>query len=402
MRGLWGPGTVVGYCTNVHPASSYEGLLAELDRHAVAVRRAACPGGVLGLGLWLPAGVAREVLERDRVRELAGWLGERGLRVFTINGFPYGDFHGLVVKRRVYEPNWADPRRARYTIDLAKILAGLLLGDDEGSISTLPVGWKADVLGLPGALEGAAEGLRVVVEALHRLRQETGKTIHIDLEPEPGCWLSQSEEVVRFFEERLWGRGEEDRVREHVRVCHDICHATVMFEDQERVIGRYRDAGIRIGKVQVSSALRVDFERMDRDERAKAVEQLQAFCEDRYLHQTVVRASASDGGLMFFEDLPEAIEAYRAGVLRAGEWRVHFHLPVFIERCGLLETTAGQIAGCFGAIRAEDGIRHFEVETYAWGVLPESVRGEGLARGIAGELRWVVGQRPKACGGAGG
>ncbi len=373
-----------------------------MERHAAAVRRAECPGGVLGLGLWLPAGVAREVLERDRVGELAGWLGERGLRVFTINGFPYGDFHKLVVKRRVYEPNWADPRRARYTIDLAKILAGLLSGDDEGSISTLPVGWRADVLEFSGALERAVGQLRVVVEALHRLRQETGKLIHVDLEPEPGCWLGRSEEVVRFFEERLLCGGEEARVREHVRVCHDICHAAVMFEDQERVIGRYRGAGIRIGKVQVSSALRVDFERMEEGERTGAVEQLEAFCEDRYLHQTVVRTNPGDEGLVFFEDLPEAIEAYRAGVLRAGEWRVHFHLPVFIERCGLLRTTAEQIAGCIEAIRPVDGIRHFEVETYAWGVLPASLRGEGLARGIAGELRWLAGQKPKACGGAGG
>ncbi|MGK4422383.1 hypothetical protein ACSLVQ_29455, partial [Klebsiella pneumoniae] len=57
----------------------------------------------------------------------AGLLGrifaEEGYRAYTMNGFPYGPFHGMPVKEAVYEPDWTTPERRRYTADLAAIMA---------------------------------------------------------------------------------------------------------------------------------------------------------------------------------------------------------------------------------------------------------------------------------------
>ena len=44
-----------------------------------------------------------------------------GLYVFTINGFPYGPFHGQPVKAAVYRPDWREAERGRYTADLAEL-----------------------------------------------------------------------------------------------------------------------------------------------------------------------------------------------------------------------------------------------------------------------------------------
>ena len=149
--------------------------------------------------------------------------------------------------------------------------------------------------------------------------------IHVDLEPEPGCLLQRSSDVVQFFQDHLLPAGDQldlpaEVVCAHIRVCHDICHAAVMFENQAKAIACYEKAGIRIGKVQVSSAIRIPFDAMSDPERTDALRQVQAFAEDRYLHQTMIRRP--DGDMDFYEDLPLAIASIENDH-PVGEWRVH-------------------------------------------------------------------------------
>src|SRR5262249_50208453 len=205
------------------------------------------------------------------------------------------------------------------------------------------------------------------------------------LEPEPGCVIQYSADVVRFFEEHLLRGAEEAAVRRHLCVCHDICHAVVMFEDQAEVLGRYRAAGIAGGKVQVSSAVALPLDRTAPPDRAAALWQLGGFAEDRYLHQTMVR-TAADAPPVFHQDLPEALAAADPG--KAGEWRVHFHVPIYLERFGYLQAMQQPIWDCLRVAASAGTTRHFEVETYAWGVLPPELQQPDLAAGIAQELEW--------------
>ncbi len=228
---------------------------------------------------------------------------------------------------------------------------------------------------------------------MDQLEQSTGKLIHVDLEPEPGCVLQRSQDVVVFFEESLDPLGQMERLRRHIRVCHDTCHAAVMFEDQAAVFDRYQAAGIRVGKVQVSSALRVAFDRLTHPQRAESLAQLRAFQEDRYLHQTVARLTDESGAVAecFYDDLSDALATCGDGGVPSGEWRVHFHVPLYLDRIGMLSTTADQIPSCLHRACQAGGVQHIEAETYAWGVLPEAIRGQPLADGIARELTWLAG-----------
>ena len=70
------------------------------------------------------------------------WLEEKNCYVFTINGFPYGNFHGERVKEQVYRPDWSNPDRLEYTVLLFEILEKLLQPGEEGSVSTLPGSFK--------------------------------------------------------------------------------------------------------------------------------------------------------------------------------------------------------------------------------------------------------------------
>ena len=246
----------LAYCTNVHAGTNLEETIRNIEAYAPAVRTLFCPDKQLGIGLWLSAESARELEERQSALDLKAHLHDLGIDVVTMNGFPYGNFHADIVKHDVYEPHWGDPRRLEYTLQLARLLTKLLPdGTSDASISTLPIGWRPSFSD-ESSIESAAEQLKRCAKELQNLHAETGICVHVDLEPEPGCVFDTADDVVRFFNRYLQG----DIYREYIRVCHDICHSAVMFEPQTAALRTYREHGVQVGKIQVSSAIEINFD----------------------------------------------------------------------------------------------------------------------------------------------
>lgn len=393
------PLPTLGYCTNVHAGSNLAETRANLQKHALRVKELYSPTEPMGIGLWLSAASARELVQTKQVDAFAGWLREQGLLPYTFNGFPYGDFHQQVVKHRVYEPTWWDAERLAYTLQLIDILDALLPPGEEGSISTLPIAWGQPC---PDREQNqiAATQLKQVAHYLHALEERTGRLIYICIEPEPGCVFSLADDAIHFFQWNLFNDDDAEIVRRHIRLCHDVCHAAVMFEDQADVLQRYQAAGIEVGKIQVSAALRMNLDALERPTTATVQQhlaQLASFNEPRYLHQTSVRRANEEGieEDLFYEDLHLALAGERdliatnlAAGRRAGEWRIHFHVPIYQQELGLLSSTQEQIGQCLTAARQHSTCQHYEVETYAWTVLPQELRPAELATGIAEELQW--------------
>lgn len=367
----------LGYCTNVHAGEDLNQYLASLERYTVSVRSMLPGDQELPIGLWLSARTACQILSEKRLEQFREFLESKGLRAFTVNGFPYGNFHGDRVKYQVYAPDWTQTQRLDHTANLIGILARLMPQGSQAGISTLPLGWPSREFNC----KKAAENLIRIAELLRVNELRTGKLIHLDIEPEPGCILSNSRDVVSFFKNYLLpGRLENDILR-YIRVCHDISHASVVFEDQQAAISNYAANGIQIGKVHISSAIEAVIS--SRDFRP-VIEQLKTFQEDRYLHQTYIRRLDR---IAAYEDLPLAIrdlEAQEEATLRC-----HFHVPIFIERFGHLKTTRYEIVDCLENIYRMSDCRHFEVETYAWTVLPDELKVDDLTQGIARELLWA-------------
>lgn len=374
----------LGYCTNVHAGVDLAQTKANLQKYALEVKQRVSPTQPMGIGLWLSASAAKEVLSQGAA-DFAGWLQERGLIPFTLNGFPYGDFHQEVVQHQVYLPTWAEPSRTDYTLNLIEILDQILPAGMAGSISTLPLGWGSPEPDT-AFLELCATSLREVSEHLARLEKERGRRITVCLEPEPGCILQRSTDLVRFFESHLLPRSNEDLIRRYICACHDVCHAAVMLEGQREVFERYQAAGIEVGKVQISSAIRLPMGELAHKDRLAALDQLAEAHEPRYLHQTMV--TDQRGTSVFYENLPEALEVLQADPSGAEELTAHFHVPVYLDRFGLLEATQDAILECTDVCRELGSVEHFEVETYTWTVLPEELRVTSLAAGIAEELEW--------------
>jgi len=378
----------IGYCTNVHAGADLTTMRDNLERYAIPARQSVNAENPMGIGLWLSAKAARSLQVDDETEKLARWLESAALIPFTLNGFPYGDFHQTVVKHRVYHPTWYENDRLEYTLNLIDILDQILPSGLEGSISTLPIGWgQPEPSGKD--LKLAAAQFQKVVEHLHQLEQERGRLIYVCIEPEPGCVLQTSTDIVQFFENQLSGQIAEHQAKRYVRVCHDVCHSSVMFETQKDVLQRYQAAGILVGKVQISSAIQADWSSMHTTQKVEAFQQLRAFAEDRYLHQTVAATEYST--TVFHEDLPDLLQSTSSPKDLQGEWRIHFHVPIFLEQFGLLKTTHSEISECLDAlVDIPERPHHFEVETYAWGVLPAELQESDLSRGIAKELNWFV------------
>ena len=329
--------------------------------------------------------------------ELKGFLADHDLYVFTINGFPYGPFHGRPVKEQVYQPDWRQEARVTYSDRLADLLAELLPDDPtlHGSISTVPGTFKP-LAEAPGAVEHMARNLIRHAAHLVGIRERTGRTIALALEPEPCCFLETIDETVGFFEQHLFGatavrqlceltglaRGDaEDALRRHLGVCYDVCHAAVEFEDPAGSLRALQAAGIGVPKLQLSAALRIAAVG------SETAPQLRPFDEPVYLHQVIAR---QDGRLTRYLDLPQALEALAQN--RGAEWRVHFHVPIFLEQLQDFSTTQAFLGEILALHRRAPISSHLEVETYTWDVLPERYRQVDVASAIARELGWVVEQ----------
>ena len=396
----------VGYCTNVHAGTSLDAVNQNLLTHATEVREQlhetdSDPSQSLPVGLWLSNEAAMELGETELLR-WRDWLAETHLLPYTFNGFPYSDFHQSVVKHRVYLPTWAEPSRLDYTVKLAHVLDSILPANEVGTISTLPLAWPQanETAGLTGPLEtqtdsllvASAKQLKQLAVEFDRILQASGRLIKVGIEPEPGCVLDSADDIVNFFQRYLFDSHDAERVRRHIGVCHDVCHSAVMFESQQTAIDAYRDAGVDICKVQVSSAIEGV---LDGHEDEATWTALQSFAEPKYLHQTNLRA-ADKKQREFFEDLHLAIEQYAESDSFRGQIRVHFHVPIFMQTLGVLRTTQHEIAECLTALRKtpvdgqqETTMPHFEVETYAWNVMPRQYQQSSLASGIAEEIRWL-------------
>src|SRR3954467_9019555 len=181
----------LAYCSNVHPADDLDGVSAQLERYTARVRERLDVSS-LGVGLWVAAPAVADAAAAER---LADQLRRLSLEAVTLNGFPYKAFHAPGVKLGVYWPHWAQDERREYSLGLARLLARLLPSDvEEGSISTLPLGWRE---GWGDAEQAAALiALSDVACELERIERDTGKRIRLALEPEPGCTVETIEQAA--------------------------------------------------------------------------------------------------------------------------------------------------------------------------------------------------------------
>jgi hypothetical protein len=385
------------YSTLVHPADTWEQLWESVQKYLPQVKARVSPNAPFGVCLRLAApsaaALAASPSERDKLK---AFLADHDMYVYTVNAFPYGAFKGTVVKEQVYEPDWRTRERFEYTINVADILADIAPEGSSPSIQTAPLGFKPRVTG-PEVIQAYTEHvLRVAAHAV-ALEARSGRQITLGIEPEPRCLLETTDETVAYFTEHLYsGRAAETlarltglpvseahgALRRHLGVTFDIGHQAVGFEDIPVSLGKLRDAGIPIFKLQEAAAVSIP------EVTPAALDSLAQFAKTVYLSQTCEKRN---GHVTWFLNLEDAFAAVKADP-GPRQWRCHFHVPVFLDDLGPFRTTRFALEDALKVHKATPLSRQLEIETYTWDVLPAHLKTGDIVEYVCREIEWVRGQ----------
>ncbi len=388
------------YCTNIHPGENWRDHFKALQTCFPAIRKALSPDAPMGIGLRLSNEASLELIGKEQLSGFRQWMEQNDAYVFTMNGFPYGGFHHTRVKDQVHAPDWTTRDRVDYTLRMFHILEQILPENMDGGISTSPLSyryWHPSAIALAAVRQQATRHILEVVEHLAKIRRHSGKLLHLDVEPEPDGLLETGMEFIQWFENDLLPSGipfigsalgvspgqAEDIIKDHLRLCYDVCHFAIGYESHGNMVSALRAKGLKVGKIQISAALKAHMGNLP-SEREALRDAFSKYNEPVYLHQVV--AKKEDGDLLRYPDLGEALADYRNPGVR--EWRAHFHVPVFEKDFGLLQSTRDDIREVLEIQQTEELTRHLEVETYTWEVLDPSLK-LPLQESIIRELEWV-------------
>ena len=376
-------GLHLGYCTNIHRGESWAETWRGLRDYTLRVRDRVCAGRPYGIGLRLSEQAARELMEPGALDEFRRWLDKENCYVFTINGFPYGAFHGTRVKEHVFKPDWSTRERLDYTKLLFDILVKLLPAGMSGSVSTLPGSHKTFGIGAD-ELAAIFDNLCLCSEHIRQLAESTGHDLHLGLEPEPLGLFETSGETLKFFGLYLDRHpGDRDFFRT-VGLNYDCCHLAIEYEDAAEALSRITGAGIRLSKLHLSSALSLP-------PTPANIGRLRGFDEPVYFHQVIVRDG--DNPLRRFKDLPDALQYAQSNPNALGdEWRVHFHVPLHASPSGGFSDTRSHLLDALDWLAKNPTCcQHLEMETYTWEVLPPELRAGDVVDQLCAEYDWTLG-----------
>lgn len=388
------------YCTNIHAGESWTDHFESLKEKFPLIKKEVSGAKAMGIGLRLSNKASIDLQDNVKMEEFQHWLKENDAYVFTMNGFPYGDFHNAVVKDRVHAPDWTSPERLEYTIRLFEILAQLLPEGMDGGVSTSPLTyrhWHPDKADSLHALQKATENVVSILEKLFLFKKEQGLVMHLDIEPEPDGLLETGREFIDWYQNTLIPAAQKvlstkynlserdalDAIRKHICLCYDVCHFAIGYEPHRKVLDELSVNKIRVGKIQISAALKSDLP-PEPESRELISAAFSKFNEPTYLHQVVARKKNKE--LIRYRDLPDALVDIQNSQVE--EWRAHFHVPVFLADLGLLKSTQSDIIEVLGIQESKPFTNHLEVETYTWEVLPDTMKAP-IDQSISRELNWV-------------
>lgn len=394
------------YCSNVYSVSSWSEILDSLETFSKNLDHPSAPDIPLGLGVWIPAKSAEFALKRDLAPQLSLLGQNSSLPVFCFNGFPHGNFHQKRVKEEVFSPDWTCQARLAYTLNLMKLATQNLKSGSEFGISTVPISW-AGWIHSKSDLEKAALHLSSAISDAFFAEKTKNILLHIDLEPEPFGYLSSSQDAIRFFKEvlipvacpelqRQWGLSFDEAtevVLDKVRICYDTCHAAVEFENPSEVLKSYGAAGLKIGRFQISSAPILHLRHGLLHDGRQPSSVLSNIRKDLFLHQVIGRDLLQRSHR--YSDLPEALDRLEEEKV-SGEFRVHLHIPIYLERLGPIHTTQNHILELLESV-STDVLKKtvWEIETYTWSILPEEFTdrtAQPIECGIFKEILWLHSQ----------
>ena len=370
----------LAYCTNVHRGNNWRETFYSLEKYVLEVRKSVCPLKPYAIGLRLGADAARELLEPKVLRRSSYGLINK-MSCFYHQWISSRQLSWTTCKRRCLPSRLDGSRASSYTLSLFQILSYLLPKGMDGSVSTLPASFKE--FHLTGRLpESAFEHLLNCAEEIENLSQKNGQDLHLGLEPEPLGWFETIPETIEFINELCKLAEDPEMVRRRIGVNYDCCHLALEYENPRDGLNALKDAGIRLSKIHLSSALVLSQTRT-------TLLTLENFVEEVYLHQVI---TAKNGAVVArIKDLDLALKQEKQKSMNADEWRVHFHVPLHASpENGLGDTREHVLMTMDWLAENPDTCTHLEMETYTWEVLPQELRSIDVVEQVIKEYQWTL------------
>ncbi len=114
--------------------------------------------------------------------------------------------------------------------------------------------------------------------------------IIISIEPEPTCLIEKSQEFINYFNNwikplyKKYSINNKKNIKNIIGICYDICHFAVQFEKHEKILNNLEKENIIIGKLQISSALKINDDRTKKENK-QIIKNLNVFKYSSFLHQ---------------------------------------------------------------------------------------------------------------------
>lgn len=312
---------------------------------------------------------------------LRSLLDEFDLQVVGISGVGIADG----IKAEIHRPDWQTEERLAYVFRASTLLAAILPEHiTDAGISTNALTYRGWLdRDMPGNWTALTLNVIRAVQHLHAIKEQNGKTIHLDLELEPGALIRDANEAVTFFRDWLYGRGAamlSDRahldtasaaevIADHVRIALDTCHMQVVGDDMTTVLEAFSAANVRIGRLQVSPAVTCTIPEDDAAREAIRA-RLTELSSPRLLQQVV--ASKDDDVVQRWDDLPDAISAIDESV--GHTWVIHHHAPMIdVRGSGVRPLVQETLQAVRAVAKRSTDVGVIEVRTANWGQFSEHV-----------------------------
>ena len=386
------------YSTLVHPGDTWDDMWASLQKYVPQVKKRVCPNDKFGVSLRISSASSETLINSPEKREdLRKFLDDNDMYLYTVNAFPFGPFKNQIVKEQVYEPDWSSEQRLKYTMNVATILADVAPEYVNPSIQTPPLGFKPNVTS-DSVIEAYAENIRKLATHVNNIHRYKGRTVTLAIEPEPACFLETTPETIAFFNDylrteksyrNLAGKagatleGAKEILARHVGVVYDICHQAVEYENITESLQALKDHNIPVWKLQEAAAMMIPVVNREK------VTAVKKYANTIYLTQTHQRDK--DGTITRYLNLEDAIAAWEKKPVEC-EWRIHFHVPVFLEDLGPFKSTRFAIAEALAFQKKHRLSDQLEIETYTWDVLPDELKTGDIVDYVTKELEWVQSQ----------
>lgn len=376
----------------IRPVTSFADIQATVRESLAPINLALGNTSPVGVSVRLSQAALQDpALDATNLKAL---LGEYHLELAGISGVSISGG----AKEQVHHPDWRSEDRLSFMFGATNLMSGI--AGEEGpeiGITTNALSHRSWLdIDFPGNWAALTLNIVRVVQHLATIREKTGTTMHIDLEVEPGSVLRDTDDVIRFWNDWLLTRGAAmlsdkmqvtdgtavDAMNRHIRLALDTAHAAVVGDDAAASLDRLTEAGVGIGRLQVSSALEVTVPG-DGNGRTELLGHLDAIRSEKLLQQVV---ATRDGDIVQrYDDLPPTVESTSAGET----WRIHTHAPVLADRYGIWRSTREDAAAWVREIVSRGiDVGMIELRSANWDVVPADDRGE-IEEMIAREAEWV-------------